>query len=134
MQDKNVTSEIAKVLSGPSNSQSLNQPLAIVLPDSATQAGSTDVSSGGSQNPLSEAIAQNTAQLLEVRSTLQSQLDLLAENTRALVENASNNSSGVASKIGGAVGSLASNMFGVPDGDHRRGNLDRLERVFLSLA
>lgn len=112
MQDKNVTSEIAKVLSGPGNSQSQIQPLAIVVADSAAQAGSMDASPGGSQNPLSEAIAQNTAQLLEVRSTLQSQLDLLAENTRALVNNTSSNSSGVASKIGGAVGSIASSMFG----------------------
>ncbi len=112
MQEKNVTTEIAKVLSTPNSNQSLNQPLAIVMPDSAAQAGSTDVPAGGSANPLSEAIARNTAQLLEVRSTLQSQLDLLAENTRALVDNTSGNSDSLGSKVDGAIGSVASSMLG----------------------
>jgi hypothetical protein len=70
---------------------------------------STNVS--GPISLMPDVIAQNTAQLVEVRNSLQNQLSSLLENTRALIDN-TNKSQSTGSKVGSAATSIASSMFG----------------------
>lgn len=75
--------------------------------------GSADTSSSvsGPISLLPDVIAQNTAQLLEVRNSLQSQLASLIENTRAVMDN-TNRAQSTGSKIGSTAASVASSLFG----------------------
>ena len=70
---------------------------------------STNVS--GPISLLPDVITQNTAQLVEVRNSLQSQLSSLVENTRAVTDN-TNKSQSTVSKAGSAATSIASSIFG----------------------
>jgi hypothetical protein len=110
VQDNNkITTEIGKVLSG-ALPVSGSRGVPFVVAGSAD----ADVDGGGvgagGRGALAEAIAQNTAALNNLRSPVQAQLETLAENTRALIENTSKQ--GVGSKIGGVAGSWANSVLG----------------------
>jgi hypothetical protein len=114
VQDNNkITTEIGKVLSsalagsagGPGG-----VPRGVPLVIASAGVDGQDGTAPGTGAALSDAIAQNTAALTQVRGSVQAQLEMLANNTRALVENTSKQ--GVGSKIGGVAGSWASSMLG----------------------
>jgi hypothetical protein len=110
VQDNNkITTEIGKVLSG-ALPVSGSRGLPIVVAGSAEAEVDGGAGGAGVRGALVEAIAQNTAALNQLRSPVQAQLETLAENTRALIENTSKQ--GVGSKIGGAAGSWANSVLG----------------------
>lgn len=107
MQDNKITTELSKVLSGAlTGSGSRGAPLAAIGAADAEEGSAP----GAVRTALTEAIAQNTAALNQLRSPVQAQLETLAENTRALIENTSKQ--GVGSKIGGVAGSWAGSVLG----------------------
>lgn len=105
MADNNtIMTELSRVLAGRADSPA-SAGSAVSLLSSGTAAETAG------RNSLTEAIAQNTAQLMQVRGSIQSQLESLLENTRALVENTSKAQSG-GSKVGSVATSVASSIFG----------------------
>ncbi len=115
MQDKKVSAELNKVLGGPVagslTTSGIGQALAIAMPGTT---GSDGGATGGAtatagQNALSSALTQNTAQLTQVHSTLQGQLDSLVANTQALIDNTSKSAG---SKVANAATSVVSSVLG----------------------
>lgn len=59
-----------------------------------------------------DALAQLTAQIVQLRSTNQAQIDAMADNTKALVDDATVKSQGGASSVASTVGEVFSEVFG----------------------
>ena len=110
MRDKTVSTELSRVLSGtlaPSQTYDIGRQAALVISD-GTRAAEGTASAG--QNTLADALAQNTAQLNQVHSTLEGQLDSLVANTQALMDNTSTKSAG--STAANVAGGVASSLMG----------------------
>jgi hypothetical protein len=110
VQDNNkITTELGRVLSG-TLPASGSRSVPCVAAGAAGAEGDEGSAVNAGRTALSEAIAQNTAALNSLRGPVQAQLDTLADNTRALIENTSGQ--GMSSKIGSAAGSWASSVLG----------------------
>jgi hypothetical protein len=118
MATKNVTSEVAKVLAsdgsgGLTNPPSLRAQLSIALRDSQADAASPTVAAGSSATAnLNDAVRQNSDQLTQLKSVFQSQIDSIAENTNALVDNTTSKGQSVASALGDAAKGIGSTILG----------------------
>lgn len=116
MQETMVKSELDKVLNGAmtNSSADVQQAMNVVIAGAPTvleQAAPVSAPSA-TQNSLADAIAQNTAQLTQVRTSIDGQLDSISENTRALADNTSSKLSGVGSAVSSVAGSMANNVLG----------------------
>jgi hypothetical protein len=125
MEDSKINAELAKVLSGTGSQgraagEAASEAVRLSVAALGTQ-GSSDGIVGAStanageasaRSTLDEALSQNTAQLIQVRSSVQGQLDSLAENTRALIENSTTKSESVGSKVGNTALSYANSILG----------------------
>jgi hypothetical protein len=111
MQDKIVSTELNKVLSGPlapAATNDISRQASLVISGGTTAAA--DGAAGAGQTVLADALTQNTAQLNQVHSTLQGQLDSLVANTQAVIDNTTTKSAG--STVANLAGGVASSVLG----------------------
>lgn len=122
MQDKTVSTELNRVLSGPlaASPTSANGQTGSVISGAVAADGS-----GANLGASTDALTQNTTQLAQVQAAIQAQLESLVSNTQAVIENTSSKSSagstaanlagGFASTIlgGGILGPIVSGLIGL---------------------
>jgi hypothetical protein len=116
MPSSTIQTELNRVLSGTGSALASGQQpgtgLTVIVSDGG--AGDPATSSGGvqaSSGTLAEAIGRNTSQLAAVQASLQSQLDSIAENTRALADNTSVRET-AGSAATRALGGVANTLLG----------------------
>lgn len=112
MQDKIIRTELDRVLAVPGLSGGDGGQIGVVVQNASIGTATTPGAevTAAAQNSLIDAIALSTAQLAEVRATVEGQLASLTENTRALADNTSAKSAGAV--LGRAGGSLLNNVLG----------------------
>lgn len=112
----NVTNEMAKVLasnSGLTDPSSLRAQLSTALRDSQADAASPSVAAGSSASAnLNDAVRQNSDQLTQLKSVFQSQIDSVAENTNALIDNTTSKGQSIGSALGDAAKGIGSTILG----------------------
>jgi hypothetical protein len=112
----NVTNEVAKVLasnSGLTDLSSLRAQLSTALRDSTADTASPSVAAGSSASAnLNDAVRQNSDQLTQLKSVFQSQIDSVAENTNALIDNTTSKGQSVGSALGDAAKGIGSTLLG----------------------
>jgi hypothetical protein len=110
MQDKTISTELNKVLSGPlapAQTSDISRQAELVISGGIPSAG--DGATGVGQSSLAEALTQNTSQLSLVHSTLQGQLDSLVANTQAVIDNTTKSAG---STVANAAGGIANSVLG----------------------
>jgi len=105
MQDRTVSAELNKVLSGPA------APSLTSTSGQGALVGAISGTDAAGQGALTDALTQNTTQLAQVQSAIQAQLDSLVSNTQAVIENTTTKSSG-GSTTANVAGSFASSILG----------------------
>src|SRR3974377_1926611 len=105
MQDRTVSAELNKVLSGPA------APSLTSTSGQGALVGAISGTHAAGQGALTDALTQNTTQLAQVQSAIQAQLDSLVSNTQAVIENTTTKSSG-GSTTANVAGSFARSIFG----------------------
>lgn len=112
MQDKIIRTELDRVLAVPGLSGGDGGQIGVVVQNASIGTATTPGAevTAAAQYSLIDAIALSTAQLAEVRATVEGQLASLTENTRALADNTSAKSAGAV--LGRAGGSLLNNVLG----------------------
>lgn len=112
MQDKIIRTELDRVLAVPGLSGGDGGQIGVVVQNASIGTATTPGAevTAAAQNSLIDAIALSTAQLAEVRATVEGQLASLTENTRALADNTSAKSAGAV--LSRAGGSLLNNVLG----------------------
>jgi hypothetical protein len=117
MAANNITSEVAKILardgsSGLADLSTLQTGISATLHDTATDAGNSPTAgaAGSAVTGLGDAVRQNTHQIAQLKSAFQSQIDSIAENTRALIENTTSKEQSAGSVIGDVAKSIGSTI------------------------
>lgn len=112
-----ITSEVAKILardgsSGLADLSTLQAGISATLRDTATDAGNSPAATaaGSAVTGLGDAVRQNTDQIAQLKSAFQSQIDSIAENTRALIENTTTKEQSAGSVIGDVAKSIGSTI------------------------
>jgi len=105
MQDRTVSTELNKVLSGTSAPSLTNTG------GQSAMVGAIAGTDFAGQGALNDALTHNTTQLAQVQSAIQAQLDSLVSNTQAVIENTSAKSSG-GSTAANIAGGFASSILG----------------------
>ncbi len=113
MQDS-INTTLNQVLAGSGSAlsgQTNASPLRLVIP--GTPGGESDAGSSAPSNfgALAETIGRNTAELAAVNAAVQNQLDSIADNTKALVDNTTTHDSSGAG-VGKVVSNVAGNILG----------------------
>jgi hypothetical protein len=114
MAANNITSEVTKILTGGGSSaladvSALQARISATLRDAGTDAPAASAA-GSAVTALGDAVRQNTDEAAQLKSAFQSQIDSIAENTRALIENTTSKEQSAGTVIGDVAKGIGSTI------------------------